>query len=41
MKKLLYILPLLFLFSCEEILLEDDISDKTVPLMAPANNAQF
>lgn len=29
------------LFSCEEILLEDDISDEEVFLTAPANNAQF
>ncbi|NDI98160.1 hypothetical protein GWA97_03640 [Flavobacterium sp. LaA7.5] len=42
MKKLLYILlPILLLLSCEEILLEDDISDETVLLIAPADNAQF
>lgn len=29
------------LFACEEILLEDDISDKNVTLVAPMNNAQF
>lgn len=33
---------LLFLmFSCEEVILEKDISDKTVELVAPINNAQF
>lgn len=31
----------LFLFSCESILLEDDISDKEMTLVAPVNNAQF
>ncbi|QYJ68270.1 hypothetical protein [Flavobacterium litorale] len=42
MKKIvLYVLPLLLILSCEEIVLEDDISDKTVVLLAPANNAQF
>ena len=43
MKRLLYCLPLLFLllYSCEEILLEDDISDETVPLVAPVDGAQF
>ena len=29
------------LFSCEEILMEKDISQETVQLLAPANNAQF
>lgn len=42
MKKLLSILLLvLFFSSCEEILLEDDISKETVTLLAPANNTQF
>ena len=42
MKKLFYILPALLLFlSCEEILLEDDISDEVVILTAPVDDAQF
>jgi hypothetical protein len=43
MKRLLYCLPLLLLmlYSCEEILLEDDISDQTVRLVAPVDGAQF
>ena len=28
-------------FSCEEVLMEDDISEETVVLLAPADNAQF
>jgi len=41
-KRLLYLLPLLVLFySCDEILLEDDISDEVVKLIAPSNDAQF
>lgn len=43
-KTLKIILPLLIfssLFSCSEIVMEKDISDKTVELVAPVNNAQF
>lgn len=31
----------LFFSGCEEILLEDDISQETVTILAPANNSQF
>ncbi|MBY8962536.1 hypothetical protein KJK34_07200 [Flavobacterium sp. D11R37] len=41
MKKLLYILPIFLLLSCEEIILEDDISDERINLVAPADDAQF
>lgn len=44
MKKIsFFIIPFLFFafFSCEEILLEDDISDEIVQLVAPVNNADF
>jgi len=42
MKKITYLLLLcLTIFSCEEILLEDDISDAVVRLVAPVDNAQF
>ncbi|EJL65554.1 hypothetical protein [Flavobacterium sp. CF136] len=37
--KLLPLVLLLALFSCEEILLVDDISDKEITLIAPANNS--
>ena len=42
MKKIL-LLPMLLLlvFSCEEILLEDDITDETVNLVAPVDDAEF
>jgi hypothetical protein len=44
MKRSLYFcLPVLFffLYSCEDILLEDDISDEVVELTAPVDGAQF
>ena len=43
MKKKIYIFPILLLlvFSCEEILLEDDISDEVVKLVAPVDDAEF
>ncbi len=46
MKKVNYIylfsiLSLFIFFSCEEILIEKDISEETVELIAPVNNAQF
>jgi hypothetical protein len=41
MKKLLYILPIFLVLSCEEIILEDDISDEIINLVAPADDAQF
>ncbi len=42
MKKIFYILSLLLAcLSCEEIVLEDDISDEQIRLVAPVNNAQF
>jgi hypothetical protein len=42
MKKLLSLLCLsLFFIACEDIVLEDDITDETVVLLAPANDAQF
>jgi len=42
MKKITYLLLLcLTIFSCEEILLEDDILDAVVRLVAPVDNAQF
>lgn len=41
MKYFFLILIILVFVSCEEILLESDISDKNVVLLAPANNAQF
>jgi hypothetical protein len=39
--KLLLFVIFISLFSCEEILLEDDISKNEITLVAPANNAQF
>ena len=39
--KILFCCSFLFLFSCESIVLEDDISDKEMTLVAPMNNAQF
>lgn len=39
--RLLIIIVLFGFFSCEEILLEEDISEENVTLVAPANNAQF
>ena len=42
MKKFFYILlPLISLFACDDIIMEDDLSDKTVTLLAPVNNAEF
>jgi len=42
MKRILLMLPLFFAFiSCEEILLEDDISKETVHLVAPGDSVQF
>jgi hypothetical protein len=43
MKKIIFFLPILFIAfgSCEEIILEDDISEEQVLLVAPVNNAQF
>ncbi|WP_242501872.1 fibronectin type III domain-containing protein [Flavobacterium beibuense] len=42
MKKIFYLIaPLFLLCSCEEILMEDDISNKTVTLVAPTDNAEF
>ena len=42
MKKLFYLLFIVtLLFSCDEIIMEDDISDKSVTLLAPANDAEF
>ncbi len=42
MKKVFSILFIILVFySCEEILLEDDISKETVTLLAPANETQF
>lgn len=45
MKKTIYTLILIYSFfvlqSCEEILLEDDITDKEVTLVAPVNNAML
>ena len=41
-KLLLFIIPfILVIYSCEEILLEDDISDEVVRLVAPVNDARF
>lgn len=41
-KRLVCLLLLLSIsYSCEEILLEDDISNETVKLIAPSNDAQF
>jgi hypothetical protein len=39
--KLLMAISFLTLISCEEILMEKNISDKEVSLIAPVNNAQF
>jgi len=39
--KILLLIPLLTLFSCDEVLLEDDLSDKQTTLVAPVNNAEF
>lgn len=41
MKKVVLLPIILLLFSCEEILLEDDITDKVVNLVAPADDAEF
>jgi len=44
MNSLKYLFSFLFAFtflSCEEVLMEDDISEETVVLLAPADNAQF
>ena len=41
MKYLFLSLAVFLCISCEEILLETDISDKNVVLLAPADNAQF
>lgn len=42
MKNFFYILlPLISLFACDDIIMEDDLSDKTVTLLAPVNNAEF
>lgn len=39
--KFLFLLTLSLIFSCEEVIMEDDISDKEVTLVAPVNNAQL
>lgn len=39
--KLVLLITLIGLISCEEILLEEDISDAEIALVAPADNAQF
>ena len=44
MKSIKYVFGFLILIAfiaCEEVLMEDDISDETVVLLAPADNAQF
>lgn len=42
MKNICFILPLLLIaFSCEEIIMEDDISNEKIRLVAPLNNAQL
>ncbi|WP_445713183.1 hypothetical protein [Flavobacterium sp.] len=44
MNSLKYVFGFLLVFtflSCEEVLMEDDISDETIVLLAPADNAQF
>lgn len=40
-KMLLMLLTVILLQSCEEILMEEDISEQVVALTAPVNNAQF
>lgn len=39
--KLLFCCSFLFLFACEDVVLEHDISDKEMTLIAPVNNAQL
>lgn len=39
--RILFNLSFIFLISCEQIVLEDNISDKEVVLVAPQDNAQF
>ena len=39
--KIFLIIPLLAFYSCDEILYEEDLSSKTISLVAPVNYAQF
>ncbi len=41
-RKIIFLVTVIMIFiSCEEIVLEKDISEKTIELIAPVNNAQF